>query len=218
MDQRAPLFFLSYGHVEISTRSPAPTPDPNRYALRLFHDLSMHVSLLVGRAAGADPGFMDRSLAGGERWTPELLRAAGTCQVFVPLISSALLNSQWCAMEWDAFSRRKIVRRDGRPDHESGIVPVVWSPTESDSLPAVVRDVQRFSPVGLPDPIAAEYHRDGLYGLLAMSLPQYDQYYAAVVWRLAQRVVAVYRSHWVEEGIPVDPGELRNVFVEEKEE
>jgi hypothetical protein len=179
--------------------------------MRLFDELSDHVSELVGRPTGADPGFMDRALDGGERWTRELLTAAGTCQVFIPLISKPYVDSEWCGTEWDAFSRRRIVRRaDGSTDHETGIVPVTWAPTDAESLPAVVRDIQRFSPGGMPDPdIAAQYQHEGVYGLLTMGL---EAAYRAVVWRLAQRVVAIHRSHWVERRVPNGTHQLRNVF------
>jgi TIR domain len=203
VDPRAPLFFLSHASGK-KARNP-------QNVMRLFDDLSAHVSELVGLPAGSDPGFMDRTLNGGERWTSELLEAAGTCQVLVSLISPAYVRSKWCGMEWDAFSRRKIVRRaDGEPDFETGIVPVIWLPMESSTLPPAVRGVQWFSPQRLPDPaVSAQYHQEGMYGLLSMNL---DQAYRAVVWRLAQRVVAIYHSHWVEPLIPAGADALRNVF------
>jgi hypothetical protein len=215
VDPRAPLFFLSYARVRLAKNSPTAPQELNRNALQLFDDLSTHVSELIGRPAGADPGFIDRSLGGGERWTPELFRAAGTCQVFIPLISAPLLNSEWCAMEWDAFSRRTVVSRaDQRSDHETAIIPVTWSPTEATDLPAAVRDIQRFSPEGLPDPnITAQYQREGVYGLLTMGL---DPAYRAVVWRLAQRVVTILRTHWVAPLVPASTDGLRNIFQKEE--
>jgi hypothetical protein len=141
-----------------------------------------------------------------------LLTAAGTCQVFIPLISPRLLYSEWCAMEWDAFSRRTVVRReDRRSDHETAIVPITWSPTGPVELPPVVRDVQRFYPAGMRDlDIAALYQREGVYGLLELGA---ETAYRAVVWRLAQRVVATHRSHWVEPLIPAGVDGLRKVFM-----
>ncbi|MDQ7903253.1 TIR-like protein FxsC [Phytohabitans sp. ZYX-F-186] len=199
-----PLFFLSYAHVN-ATRG-----EVNRF----FEDLSTDVNELVGRSVGADPGFMDSVMSGGEHWSPELLRATGTCQVFVPLISASLVRSSWCGMEWDAFARRKRVRRqDRRADNATGIVPVRWSPTELVDLPAVVQKIQWFSPGRLPDPkLPALYEQAGLYGLLKLGL---DREYRAVVWWLAQHVVGIFRSHWVTAQIPSGPEELRNVFDEE---
>ncbi|MGC5017731.1 TIR-like protein FxsC [Micromonospora sp. DT47] len=207
---RAPLFFLSY------SRSPArrATGNPAEYVSRFYDDLSVHVSELVGPVTGVDPGFMDSTIAGGERWTPELLQAAGTCQVFVPLLSSALLRSAWCGREWDAFSRRRIAPRHGAASaHETAIVPVTWSPTDGAPLPRVVRDIQRFSPAAMPDPdIAVQYQREGVYGLLTM---QMENAYRAVVWRLAQRIVAIHRSYLVEPLVPTGVDELCNRFTEE---
>lgn len=210
-DRDAPLFFLSYAHAAEHRKTPTAPRDANAKVRQLFRDLSDHVSELVGRPAGSDPGFMDSTMGGGQRWTPELLDAAGRCQVFVPLISRSLLGSAWCGMEWDAFSRRRIVKRDGvSPDNETGIVPVTWSPTGADPPPTVVRDIQRFYPANLPDAdIAAQYQQEGLYGLLVMRM---EAAYQAVVWRLALHIVGLHNRQRVEPLVASGPHELRNVF------
>jgi hypothetical protein len=216
VDSRAPVFFLSYG------RSAWPrvgrVRELNRYVMELFDELSVHVGELLGREPGADPGFMDRTLPGGERSTEELLHAAATCQVFVPLISSSLVRSEWCAMEWDVFSRRRVVRRDQRRDLDTAILPVVWTPIPVAELPAVIRNVQLFSPTRLPDPdYAAQYFEEGLYGLRTMGL---DEAYRAVVWRLARRVVEIHYTHLVHPLDPVPTGTegLRKDFAKMEEE
>jgi hypothetical protein len=212
----APLFFLSYALPGAPRNSPSPPHELAGNVLRLFDDLSTDVNELVGRAVGADPGFMDRIMGGGRRWTPELLRAAGTCQVFVPLISPTMVGSEWCAMEWDAFSRRTILNRQrGKPANETGIVPLTWSHTEPDELPGVMSKIQRFYPGRLPNAdVAALYQEEGVYGMLRLG---HEQGYRAVVWRLAQRVVEIHRSHWVAPRIPSSADELRNVFLREGE-
>lgn len=210
VDSHAPVFFLSYGRA--AWPHVGPVRELNRYVLELFDELSAHVGELVGRLPGADPGFMDRTLPGGERSTEELFQAAATCQVFVPLISSSLVHSEWCAMEWDVFSRRKVLRRNGRRDLETAILPVVWTPTQVADLPAVIRSVQLFSPSRLPNPdYAAQYFEDGLYGLRTMGL---GDAYRAVVWRLARRIVEIHYTHLVEplEPIPTDTDGLRKDF------
>ena len=160
----------------------------NQPVVRLFDDLSMHVDQLVGSPTGVDPGFMDRSMVGGTRWAPEVLAAAGTCHVFIPLISSGYVESRWCAKEWDVFSGRNVGRR---PSDSSGnktaILPVIWSPMLEDQLPPVVRELQFFLPQQLKDPdIAQRYLAEGVYGLLALND---EAAYQAVVWRLARRIV-----------------------------
>ncbi|MEU8183048.1 TIR-like protein FxsC [Micromonospora sp. NPDC049047] len=209
---RAPLFFLSHSRAPVGRA----TGKPAEYLSRFFEDLTVHVSELVGPVTGVDAGFLDSTIAGGERWSPELLEAAGTCQVFVPLLSSALLSSEWCGREWDLFSRRRILPRHGAASaHETAIVPVTWSPTNGAALPRVLRDIQRFSPTAMPDPdIAVHYQRDGVYGLLTM---QWESAYRAVVWRLAQRIVAIHRSYLVEPWVPASVDELCNRFAEEPE-
>lgn len=197
---QGPIFFLSYAHARV-----------NRSVLRFFDDLSMHVDQLVGSPTGVDPGFMDRSMDGGTRWASEVLTAAGTCHVFIPLISSRYVESKWCAMEWDTFARRNVLHR---PMDSSGsttaILPVTWSPTREDQLPPTVRELQFFQPQKLTDPnIAQRYRDDGVYGLLAL---HDEAAYQAVTWRLARGIVDAYHTYQVEPKIPADPRQLRESF------
>lgn len=210
LDPQSPLFFLSHGRATVGMGQ----QDPDRYVVEFFEELSMNVALLFGREAGSDPGFMDKwSLHGGRRWTGELFAAVGTCQVFIPLISMPLMQSDWCGREWDAFSRRTVVnQQSGGVDHETAIVPLLWSPIQAHRVPAVVREVQLFSPKGLPDSaVAVNYQREGLYGLRMLGM---DSAYRAVIWQLAKRVVEIVGSHWVQPSELKGPGELRNVFSE----
>ena len=209
-DPQGPIFFLSYAQAR-PIRSSVGPHDVNRSVVRFFDDLSMHVDQLVGSPIGVDPGFMDRSMESGTRWTAEVLAAVGTCHVFIPLISSGYVESQWCAMEWNAFSRRNVVRR---PSDSSGsntaILPVTWSPMRKDQLPSAVRELQFFLPQQLRDPdIAQRYLAEGVYGLLALND---EAAYLAVVWRLARGIVDAYYTYHVEPKIPTDPGQLRGSF------
>jgi len=171
----------------------------------------MHVDQLVGSPTGVDPGFMDRSMEGGTRWASEVLAAAGTCHVFIPLISSGYVESRWCAMEWDTFSRRNVVR--GPSDSsasKTAILPVTWSPMREDQLPPVVRELQFFLPQQLMDPnIAQRYLANGVYGLLTLND---EAAYQAVAWRLARGIVDAYHAYHVEPKIPTDPRQLREPF------
>jgi TIR domain len=209
--RRAPLFFLSYAHSAWQ-RSQGAQPDPNQRIAEFFDDLSENVAQLVARPPGADPGFMDRAIVGGTRWTPELLEAVGTCQVFVALLSHPYVSSEWCGKEWYAFSRRTVTSRAGDgTGHQTGIIPVVWTPVPEARLPKVVRDVQRFSPRGLPGVnTPAGYETDGIFGLKNIGL---DTIYQSVVWRLAQRIAEFHFGHMVEPRV-VRENELRNVFRE----
>jgi hypothetical protein len=212
-DPRIPLFFVSYSQVRPNPQAATDPADYKELALDLFNDLSVHVSELAGRPTGADSGFIDRSLGGGERWTPALLKAAGSCQVFIPLVSPLFTFSEWCGMEWDAFSRRRAVAREApRTDQATAILPVIWVPTAVKNLPRVVSEIQMFSPGGLERSDITRYAREGLYGLRAMGG---HSTYNAVVWRLAQRVMEIHQTHWVEPWIPKGTDELRNVFKED---
>lgn len=187
---RAPLFFLSYAHA-------MRRDEPNQRVVKFFEDLSEDVAELVGRPAGSDPGFIDRSMMGGARWPSELLEAIGTCKVFVALLSDPYVTSPWCGKEWYAFSRRQVASTTwAASGHETGIIPVLWTPVPDYRLPRVVGDVQRFSPHGLPDVnIPARYAAEGVYGLMLMA--QQEMHYRGVVWRLAQSIAEFHFGHEV---------------------
>jgi TIR domain len=191
----SPLFFISYARQN-SLQLPMPPGERDRHAVRLFGDLSLHVNELVSPPTGVDPGFIDRSIRGGQWWEPDLLDAARTCQVFIPLISPSYVQSEWCTRELETFAARRVVRvAPAHVSHETAILPVIWVRTEETLLPAKIRAIQQFSPEGLPDPrMAALYRENGIYGLLSM---RQDEAYDNVVWKLAQRVAEICKSHRV---------------------
>jgi hypothetical protein len=201
----APVFVLSYAHAH-------HRDEPNKRIIEFFNDLSEDVAELVATPAGSDPGFIDRSMTGGTRWSSELLKAIGTCKVLVALLSDPYVTSSWCGMEWCAFARREVTRKVGdRSDNETGIIPVVWTPVPANRLPAVVAEVQRFSPRGLPDVnVPALYAVEGVYGFMRMGQ---EMHYRAVVWRLAQTIAEFHFGHEVGSLI-LGPEDLVDVFRE----
>jgi predicted HTH transcriptional regulator len=203
-----PVFFLSYARAVATSRSSNRLQDS--FVTRFFDDLSENVAELVVRPAGAAPGFMDRSTSPGSRWTEKLLRAIGTCHVFVPLLSYPYVSSSWCAREWDAFSQRRVTRRAGAGSaDETGIIPVLWTPVVPDRLPQAVGEVQRFAPRGLPDVnIPARYAAEGVYGLMRMGQ---EMHYQAVVWRLAQSIAEFHFGHEVDANV-LSQSDLRDIF------
>jgi hypothetical protein len=202
------MFFLSYAHA-----SPLPSREANRHVIKFFDDLSENVSWLVSRATGEDPGFMDRSMQPGSRWTPELLHSLGTCQVFVALVAAPYLTCRWCGMEWYGFAQRPVLRqRAAVSARQTAILPVIWAPYPHDRTPAIVAQVQRFSPDGLPViDLAARYEQYGVLGLMQMRRwPSYR----AVVWELAKEIRDLNDSHWVEPR-ELRHEELRDCFAED---
>jgi hypothetical protein len=210
----APVFFLSYGHAHARAQR-RTLQNVNSPVVRLFEDLSFHVGELMGSAAGEYPGYLDQAMDPGVRWRTEVLRAAGTCQVFVPLLSPRYLDSPWCAMEFDAFSRRKVNRKPTRRPTDAigegtAILPVLWMPMDSEQLPLVLSELQYFMPYPLPDEdIVQRYSEEGVHGLLAL---HDEEAYQAVVWRLARRIVQVSRNHQVESQVFTDTDGLRKSF------
>lgn len=108
-DSSTPLFFVSYARAGLVRQADGPEPGPKDQVASFFDDLSVDVAELVHRRPGADPGFMDNgSMQDSGRWSNELLRAAGGCQVFVALLCVPYMSGEWCGMEWGAFSQRKV--------------------------------------------------------------------------------------------------------------
>ncbi len=213
IDPKAPLFFLSYAHVAEGHEQYGRPQERNQLVIEFFDHLSENVAYLVSRPAGADPGYLDRSIAGGAHWTRELLEAIGTCQIFVALLSAPYFTSPWCGKEWHAFSQRKVISKaSGKSDNQTAIIPVVWAPVPIDQSPAIVNRVQRFSPSGLPDVNVAKLYKDnGIVGLLRMGE---DVAYQTVVWRLAQHIAKFHYSHRVKPR-KFRERNLRNVFLEQ---
>jgi hypothetical protein len=207
VDPSAPVFFLSYAHAPM--RPGGQPTDQNRLFAEFFEELSADVAQLVSLPPGSEPGYMgymDRSIGTGKHWTPALLRAIGTCQVFVALLSAGYFASTWCSQEWYAFSQRSVT---GPPDSQN-IAPVVWAPIYEKNIPLTVKKVQRFRPVNLIDPnIATHYEREGIYGLHKMS----KDFYSLLIWKLAQEIADMYYHH---HAIPkiLNESELRDPFKE----
>ncbi|MFD0523779.1 TIR-like protein FxsC [Paractinoplanes durhamensis] len=205
------MFFVSYARPGRS-RPVADSREPNRHVMRFFDELTESVNELIGSPLGQDPGYLDFGQGSGERWEDRVLRAIGTSQVLVCLLSRPFFLSSWCSREWDAFERRTVVPRAGvtRPG-DTAIVPVLWTPYH-EPLPPRIAKVNVFRPVGLPDESYAErYLADGLFGLLRTGQ---TEVYQAVVWKLALHIQRIHSLYWTEPGVPSGVAELRSSFDE----
>jgi hypothetical protein len=209
-DPTAPAFFLSYAQPQ-SGYVGGHLQEANGPVFRFFYDLSENVAQLISRPTGSDPGFMDQPAGNGNRWTTELLHAVGTCQVFVALLSMPYLRSMRCAMEWDAFSRRKVTAVPGlRSFQQSAIIPVTWAPFPEERAPTPIRAAQRFSPRSEPYiDVPEAYEHDGLFRLMSTSK---DRSYEVIIWQLALHIANLHHSLAVEPRTP-RPDELRDIFV-----
>jgi hypothetical protein len=210
-DRTAPLLFLSHANARKADTgtSPAGASDPFS---TFFNDLSRNVGQLVYRPPGADPGFIDRQMRTGVEWEQEILRAVGTCQVFVALISDPYVHRPWCGREWHAYAQRQTWSRvDRRPVETKGLLPVVWAPSPEESKPKIITARQLFVPRGLQDTLIGEqYLEEGIFGLLTVA----PEAYRATVWRLAQEIQRLIFGYWVEPRIPGGIEALQNVFDE----
>jgi hypothetical protein len=194
----SPLFFVSY----------AQSRRGQREARRFFDDLSQFVDEMVAWPHTIASGFMDAKMAGGTRWTPELLRALGTCQILVALLSVPYTNSEWCGMEWNAFSQRKVVNARHASSHQTCIVPILWAPLQDSMIPSPIQAVQRLPQGDLSQADFQRYQARGLYGLLATGQ---KATYQRVVWQTALQIRELHSSYLIEPS-KLDPTELHNAF------
>jgi len=207
-DGGGPLFFVSYARPRGSRRRNEPTRGPSGEVKQFFEDLTRNVENLVAWPYGT-LGFIDKSIEIGNLWSDDLLHAVGTCQVFIALISVSYLESEWCAMEWDAFSQRKVVASWRASTRQTCIIPVVWAPVPERMFPGSVQAVQRFSLVDLQNADDGQrYQANGVFGLLASAQ---TISYQRVVWQLAQQIKEIHQSHLVTPSTPRQ-NELRNIF------
>lgn len=196
MPDRGTPFFLSYAHVEDGLSSTGEPHYSDVMAEQFFFDLAENVGQLISRRTGADVGFMDTKIKGGTPWADELMYAAGTCQMLIPLLSAPYLSSEWCGKEWCAFSRRSVQRPAGaRSFRAKGwIIPVRWAPVRF-PLPSPVSEDMIFSPTGVPDPnLPAQYRANGVFGLLRMGR---QDSYQIIAWQLAMHISEIYQSQWL---------------------
>lgn len=210
-DPVAPIFFVS--HATAHGR-PDGTKEPNAVFTTFVHDLDEDLNYMMPRRAGANPGFIDRSLRPGSNWEREILTAIGTCQVLVALVSEPFCESDWCGKEWDAFTRRRTWRRKDGVEMEDPqcVLPVLWVPDLEEGYPRTVMKHQRFRPRPTTKVALDQmYLVEGIYG---MYRTEYDAY-RSTVWRIAQEIQQLVTRYWVEPLVPDGNGSLINVFAEE---
>ncbi|GIJ81260.1 TIR domain-containing protein [Micromonospora phaseoli] len=203
-----PVFYLSYARAQQSRRPAAPRAEASRHVPQFFDDLSMNVNELLGLPGGEVAGYVDLTLDGGERWQDQVLHAVGTCQVFISLLSPSYFASRWCAMEWDAFARRRTTdRRSGAPVPSTGFLPLSWVPT-SKAIPQPIAEINTFG-AALDPEVRRHYQAEGLYGLMTMRL---DHEYAQVVWRVAMQIAQMCQEQTVEPDVPLTAYDLKDTF------
>jgi hypothetical protein len=207
----APAFFLSYARPKAPPRKTTTATNYNRPEQKLFDDLTENLAQLLPLPAGQEPGYMDAHLEVGGRWKSELVQMVGTCQIFIALINDSYIStSQWCAMEWDLFSQRRVVPKAGgrrAMNHGTAILPILWAPVVGD-MPKVVADVQMFTPAGVPERYERVYAENGVLGMIQMN----DEAYGPTIWKLAMQIQTMWASYAVEPARDADIGALRTSF------
>ncbi|WP_214108189.1 TIR-like protein FxsC [Acrocarpospora catenulata] len=197
-----PYFFLSYAHAP-SIRG---QDDPDYLIEQVLTDLSTHIMHMTDHPDGP-VGIIDRHIPAGKAWKADILGALARCRVLLAFYSDRYFSSEWCGMEWHAFSVREDLHANltGNPVH--AIVPVFWTPVDQEDLPEVAQSRQ-FSFANMGD----HYKSGGLYGLAARR--RYRDDYDVATFEIAQNIVLTAKSTRLRPCGTQDFPDLRNVFDE----
>ncbi len=207
-------FFLSYPRSVTQAIGRGDNRPDFHYVQVFFEALCADVAQLVHLPSGSDRGFMDtEGLPGGMNWPEELIRALGSCQVLVGLLSMPYLMSDWCGQEWHAFALRHKELSTGASPNQGGIIPVRWAPLVGSPPAVLTNHVNVFHPKDhqkIPN-LRQRYNEVGIFRLMQEGE---EDAVGEIVWQLARHIQEIYYSQRLEPRRFM-PGELVNVFREE---
>ncbi len=184
----ATYFFLSYCRSAPLPGSSQESPD--HLVDRFFSDLSEAVQDRASHAAVAVAGFFDQRLPPGSNLKRVITQSLSAAQVLVPLYSVGYLTNSWSGREFACFRQLKAA---GRVNPVQRLAPVLWAPLAGVGDPPGLREALEF----VAEP---EYAANGLRHLLKNRA--YHDLYAAVVSRLATRIVDIAESNPIDAVAP----------------
>ena len=127
--------FVSARVVEAGEVIVIPVSDVNR-AEQFYRKLTHDVGLFSG-ARGDDVGFCDTTLQVGDLWSPALVKALRSCQVFVALCSPTYFSRPSCGKEWMIFTKRlERIERGASGGPASSLIPLRWVPMTMSTVPS----------------------------------------------------------------------------------
>jgi FxsC-like protein len=195
-------FLTSYPHTEHNGDHGGERA-PDYWVIKFHRDLCRNVEELVAAAPGTSVGILDRDLWIENDWVAGLPAALASCRVLVPLYSRRYFESEACGKEWQAFADRPVGQR-AQQALAPAILPVMWMPLPSSSLPPAARTV----PIEYGD--VDSYASRGLYGIIKPA--RYGADYSRFVREVAQWVADTAKrspAAWLPE---VDYDRLPNPF------
>lgn len=181
-------FFLSHARTPPMRGETAP-PTMDYWVERFFADLSAAVARHPGRDRRIGQGSHDGLLDQETDLERRLIDALSAAQVFVPLYSPRYFSSGWALAERASFLAR--LDRLEPADAARHVLPVLWIPVPPWQHHAEVGDA-----LGVLDTApgsAAVYRQHGLRELC--KLAAYGEAYQSIVGMLADRIVAVPKTH-----------------------
>jgi hypothetical protein len=168
-------YFLSYAHG-------SETDDK---LVAQFHEDLTHEMALHSGWSDREIGFCDTGLRIGDPWSPALVKALCTCQVFLALCTERYFERPACGKEWTIFSRRLAATPSRAGDRPGSLMPLRWMPV---AMPQVAAGFQ-YKDSDLGD----VYHKHGLRDLVRMQ--KYQDEYRGFVTALARRIVTLDRRY-----------------------
>lgn len=172
-----PYFFVSYAHDQ---------GDGDRYVNEFYRDLSADVALHSGEDKDR-VGFCDATLRVGDRWSPALVQALRTCQVFLALCSPMYFSRPSCGKEWTIFTERLATLERTSRERAASLIPLFWIQSP---MPAIAQPYQyRDSSLG------EAYDKHGLRDLLYLKDTPDRYLYHRFVGALAKRIVHLVGQH-----------------------
>ena len=159
----------------------------DQYLRRFFADLSEEVRIRLGQPSGDAVGFFDQQeLNLGDDWPEATARALRTCRVLVSMVSPAYVGNAYNGREVAVFRDRSRLARGTLPEPRM-IMPIVWVPLRSKTLPPALERLQ------LDDArFPSAYREHGLRYL--MRLRRFEEDYRELTARLAEELIQTHQS------------------------
>jgi TIR domain len=168
--------FISYAHID----NQPLTPGENGWITRFHATLKAILSMRMGREAKI---WRDDKLQGNDVFSDEIVARFKQSAVFVSIVTSRYLNSDWCAREAREFCQSAQQTGGLVIGNKSRVFKVIKTPIDTqESLPAPMKDILGYEFFTVKDGVPLEF--DPAYGQEYAQL--YNQKIAKLAWEVAQ--------------------------------
>jgi TIR domain len=168
--------FISYAHIDDQPL----TPGENGWIARFHATLKAILSMRMGREVKI---WRDEKLQGNDVFSDEIVTRFKQSAVFVSIVTSRYLNSDWCTREAREFCQSAQQTGGLVIGNKSRVFKVIKTPIDTqESLPAPMKDILGYEFFTVKDGVPLEL--DPAYGQEYSQL--YNQKVAKLAWEVAQ--------------------------------